>query len=101
MVAFSVAGGVGAAGLYRALSRRLAPVRVRVRAAPALVALLLYLVYAAALFHLMPAGSDARTLPADLTQAFRGLSLGGLVLFWLVLAGTFGWLARGAQRSAG
>lgn len=101
MGALSLAGMVGAVGLYSALSKRLVPAPLRARAAPPLVAVGLYMLYAAALFRLMPVGPESTALPAELMQTFRRLSLGGLVLFWAILGGAFGWLTRGAQLPAG
>ncbi len=104
LVALSLAGTVLAAGLYRVLSRRHAPggrMLPRARPAPALIVLILYIGYAAVLYRLMPANPDIATLPADLVRAFRGTSLAGLVLFWVVLGGALGWLTRRAQPSAG
>jgi hypothetical protein len=33
-------------------------------------------------------------MPADLVWTFRLISFVGLLLFWMVLAGLFGWFAR-------
>ena len=42
------------------------------------------------LYLLMPGNPDEVTMPADLVQSFRVLSLVGLSLFWIVLGFLFG-----------
>jgi len=63
-----------------------------------LIAAAVYVAYAAMLYVAMPASSDAVGGPADLIWTFRAISLAGLVLFWVVLGGAFGWLARAHNR---
>jgi predicted cobalt transporter CbtA len=49
------------------------------------------------LYLLMPSNPDEVTMPADLVQSFRALSLVGLTLFWVVLGFLFGkLLSRGS-----
>jgi hypothetical protein len=56
--------------------------------------LILYAVYAVALYLAMPANPDPVRMPADLVWTFRAISLAGLVVFWLALGTSFQWLAR-------
>jgi len=56
--------------------------------------LILYAVYAVALYLAMPANPDPVRMPAVLVWTFRAISLAGLVVFWLVLGTSFQWLAR-------
>jgi hypothetical protein len=53
-----------------------------------------YVIYAAAIYAAFPANPDPVEMPADLVWTFRLFSFVGLLLFWMVLAGLFGWLAR-------
>lgn len=85
-IALSVLGAALASGLERSLSR------AGRSAWP--VALALYLVYLAVLYLGMPPNPDPVTMPPRLVWTFRALSLGGLILFWGVLGGAFGWLSR-------
>lgn len=85
-IGLSVLGAALASGLQRSLSR------ARRSAWP--VALALYLVYLAVLYLAMPPNPDPVKMPPQLVWTFRALSLGGLVLFWAVLGGAFGWLSR-------
>lgn len=56
--------------------------------------LILYAVYAVALYLAMPANPDPVRMPAGLVWTFRAISLAGLVVFWLALGTSFQWLAR-------
>ncbi len=56
--------------------------------------LILYAVYAVALYLAMPANPDPVRMPAGLVWTFRAISLAGLVVFWLALGTSFRWLAR-------
>jgi predicted cobalt transporter CbtA len=55
---------------------------------------ILYAVYAVALYLAMPANPDQVRMPAALVWTFRAISLAGLVVFWLALGTSFQWLAR-------
>lgn len=57
-------------------------------------AVLLYVGFLTAAFLAMPSNPDPVRVPAQLIWTFRGLSLAGLVLFWVVLGMAFGWLTR-------
>ncbi len=57
-------------------------------------ACVLYGFFLAAVYLAMPANPDPVKMPAQLVWTFRGLSLAGLVLFWVVLGWAFGWLSR-------
>jgi hypothetical protein len=57
--------------------------------------LILYAVYAAALYLAMPANPDPVRMPGGLVWTFRAISLTGLVVFWLALGTSFQWLERG------
>ncbi len=69
---------------------------VHARGAPggARAVLILYAVYAVALYLAMPTNPDPVRMPAGLVWTFRAISLAGLVLFWLALGTSFRWLAR-------
>jgi len=54
----------------------------------------LYALYAVALYLAMPANPDLVRMPAGLVWTFRAISLAGLVVFWLALGTSFQWLAR-------
>ncbi len=56
--------------------------------------LILYAVYAVALYLAMPANPDPVRMPAALVWTFRAISLAGLVVFWLTLGSSFQWFAR-------
>jgi predicted cobalt transporter CbtA len=55
---------------------------------------ILYAVYAVALYLAMPANPDPVRMPAALVWTFRAISLAGLVVFWLTLGTSFQWFAR-------
>jgi predicted cobalt transporter CbtA len=55
---------------------------------------ILYVVYAVALYLAMPANPDPVRMPTALVWTFRAISLAGLVVFWLALGTSFQWLAR-------
>ncbi len=57
-------------------------------------ALILYAVYAGAIYFAMPANPDPVRMPAGVVWTFRAISLAGLVVFWLALGTSFQWLAR-------
>ncbi len=54
----------------------------------------IYSICAAAVFVVMPASPDPVLMPGELVRTFRTLSLVGLVVFWVVMAGVFAWLSR-------
>jgi len=56
-------------------------------------ALGLYIIYAVALYVSLPANPDPVEMPARLITTFRLLSFVGLIVFWGVMGGVFGWLA--------
>ncbi len=88
-IALSIAGTVLAIGLRR---------RVGWRGAWPL-GLGFYAIYALTLYVLMPPNPDPVRMPPELVRTFRAISLAGLLLFWGVLAGVFGWLSR--ERASG
>jgi len=85
-VGFIVLSAAGAAAAFLMHGRR-AQGGVR-------VVLILYAVYAVALYLAMPANPDQVRMPAALVWTFRAISLSGLVLFWLTLGTSFQWFAR-------
>jgi predicted cobalt transporter CbtA len=95
LVALSLAGLALAAGVYRSLCRRTPMLSPR---AFGVVTVAVYGGYMTVLYAIMPANPDPVAMPADLVDAFRTISLAGLVLFWMVFGGTFGWLARNAPQ---
>jgi len=91
-IGLSVAGTVLAVALHRLLAIRArmpASRRVHWPLAP-----VIYAIYAAAVYTAMPANPDPVRMPAELVWTFRAISLAGLILFWGVLGGAFGWLFR-------
>jgi predicted cobalt transporter CbtA len=57
-------------------------------------------VIGAAAYAAMPPNPDPVRMPADLMLSFRGLSLAGLTLFWVVFGGVFSWrVGRAAVES--
>lgn len=63
------------------------------------VVLALYVLYLAGVYLAMPSNPNSVKMPAQLVWTFRAVSLAGLILFWGVLGGLFGWLYReGAHR---
>lgn len=93
-VALSVVGLGLAVSLARLVARAV-PERP-LRAWP--VAVVTYLLYAVVLYLAMPANPDPIRVSAALVWRFRTLSLIGLLLFWVVLGGAFGWIAGGRSR---
>jgi hypothetical protein len=88
----SVVGTALALGLFRLLNRPTwAPARGRVRW---LLVTAFYVIYAAVIYAALPANPDPVEMPADLIWTFRLISFVGLMLFWVILAGVFGWFAR-------
>lgn len=85
-IGLSVLGAAFASGLQRSLRR------AGRSAWP--IALAGYVVYLAVLYLAMPSNPDPVKMPPQLVWTFRALSLAGLVLFWGVLGGAFGWLSR-------
>jgi hypothetical protein len=91
-ISLSVVGTALALGLFRLLNRPTgAPAHGRVRG---LWVIAVYVIYAAAIYAVFPANPDPVEMPADLVWTFRLISFVGLLLFWMVLAGLFGWFAR-------
>lgn len=89
-IGLSIAGTVLAGALHRFLTLRARmPGNGRVHWPLALV---VYAIYAAAVYVAMPANPDPVRMPGELVWAFRVISLAGLILFWGVLGGAFGWL---------
>jgi predicted cobalt transporter CbtA len=91
-VGLSAAGTALAVGLSRLLSRPagVTPVERKGWLLPAAF----YVIYAAAMYVVFPANPDPVEMPAALVWTFRVISFAGLLLFWLILGGVFGWLAR-------
>lgn len=91
-IGLSVLGAVMALRLHRLLASR---ARSSSRApGQAVLTLTLYALYSAAVYAAMPPNPDPVRIPADVVWNFRAISLAGLVLFWAVLGGAFGWLSR-------
>lgn len=97
-IGLSIAGTVLAVALHRLLT-----LRARVASKERvhwLLALAIYAIYSAAVYAAMPPNPDPVRMPGQLVWTFRAISLAGLVLFWVVLGGAFGWLSRDrAQRA--
>jgi hypothetical protein len=91
-IGLSAVGTALAVGLFRLLSRSTwAPAHGWGRW---LLVTAFYVIYAAVIYAALPANPDPVEMPADLVWTFRLISFVGLMLFWLILAGTFGWFAR-------
>jgi predicted cobalt transporter CbtA len=91
-IGLSVVGTALAVGLFRLLNRRTwAPSQGRGRW---LLVAAFYVIYAAAIYAALPANPDPIEMPADLVWTFRLISFVGLMLFWMILGGVFGWFAR-------
>lgn len=91
-IGLSAAGTGLAVGVHRLLKRvaRWVPTgRARL-----MVALALYVVYAAGMYLAMPAYPDPVRMPVQLIWTFRAISFAALVLFWVMLGGLFEWLSR-------
>jgi len=91
-IALSVIGTALAVGLFRLLNRpswASAPGGRR-----GLLVAAFYLIYAAVIYAMLPANPDPIEMPAELIWTFRVISFAGLMLFWGVLGGMFGWFAR-------
>lgn len=58
-----------------------------------------YGLYAVALYVVFPANPDPVEMPAELVWTFRLISFAGLLLFWISLAGLFGWFTRDTSPS--
>jgi predicted cobalt transporter CbtA len=82
LLALSVAGAVLAGVLARRLDRGWWP------------AVVFGLAYAAVVYLALPSNPDATTAPPEVVTAFRGLSVAGLLVFWLTLGLVFGLLLR-------
>jgi Probable cobalt transporter subunit (CbtA) len=96
-IGLSVVGTVLALGLFRLLNRPTGasgPGRGR-----GLWVIAVYVIYAAAIYAVFPANPDPVEMPADLVWTFRLISFAGLLLFWISLAGVFGWFARDTSLS--
>jgi hypothetical protein len=91
-ISLSVVGTALAVGLSHLLSRPAwAPAQGRVRW---LLPAAFYVIYAVAIYAALPANPDPIEMPADLVWTFRVISFVGLIMFWVILAGMFGWFAR-------
>jgi Probable cobalt transporter subunit (CbtA) len=91
-IGLSVVGTALALGLFRLLNRPTgAPAPGRGRW---LWGVVFYVTYAAAIYAALPANPDPVEMPAELVWTFRLISFAGLIVFWISLAGVFGWFAR-------
>lgn len=85
-VALSVLGMVIAVAAYQVLGRRIQSQAYRKRLYIVAVG---YVIYAAVLYLLMPSNPDNVRMPMELVWQFRGLSIAGLTLLWVVMGLTF------------
>jgi Probable cobalt transporter subunit (CbtA) len=91
-IGLSVLGTATALGVFRLLHRPTGvPAHGRARG---LWVIAVYVIYAAAIYVVFPANPDPVEMPAELVWIFRLIAFAGLLLFWVSLAGLFGWLAR-------
>ena len=91
-IAVSVVGTALAVGLFHLL-KRFAPGSSWERN-PWLMPVAFYVIYAIVIYAVFPTNPDPIALPSELIWTFRFISFAGLMLFWLSLAGVFGWFAR-------
>jgi predicted cobalt transporter CbtA len=91
-IGLSVLGTALAVGLFRLLPRPSGATASWGRRG--LWAAGFYLVYAAVIYVVLPANPDPIEMPAELVWPFRVISFAGLMLFWMLLGGMFGWFAR-------
>jgi predicted cobalt transporter CbtA len=91
-IGLSIVGTALALGLFRLLKRPTwssAPGQGRW-----LFPAAFYVMYAVAIYTVLPANPDPVEMPAGLIWTFRVISFVGLTLFWVILGGVFGWFAR-------
>jgi predicted cobalt transporter CbtA len=91
-IGLSVVGTALALGLFRLLHRPTeasAPGQGR-----GLWVIAGYIVYTAVVYAVLPANPDPVEMPGDLVWTFRLIAFAGLIVFWISLAGVFGWFAR-------
>jgi putative cobalt transporter subunit CbtA len=91
-IALSVIGTALAVGLFRLLHRPSGATVAGGRRG--LWIAVFYLIYAAVIYAVLPANPDPIEMPAELIWTFRVISFGGLMLFWGILGGMFGWFAH-------
>src|SRR5919108_1185957 len=91
-IGLSVVGTALAIGLYRLL--RAVPWSSALARGRGWLASGFYMLYAAAVYVMMPANPDPVAMPAQLVWTFRAISFAGLIVFWMALGGAFGWFAR-------
>jgi hypothetical protein len=94
-IGLSVVGTALALGLFRLLNRPTGASAPRGGRGVWVIAG--YVIYAAAIYAVLPANPDPVEMPADLIWTFRIISLAGLLVFWMSLAGVFAWMARDAS----
>lgn len=58
------------------------------------VMLALYALYLVVIYAAMPSNPDPVRMPSEVLWKFRTLSLAGLILYWGIMGGAFGWLCR-------
>ena len=85
-VALSVLGMVMAVAAYQVLGRRVQSKAYRNRVYMVSVG---YIIYAVIIYLLMPPNPDEIRMPTELVWQFRGLSVAGLTLFWVIMGLTF------------
>jgi len=90
-IALSVIGTMSALKFQRLMSRRK---RLAWFIVPPLYALYLVMIYLA-----MPSNPDPVRMSSEIVGTFRALSLIGLILFWVVMGGAFGWLCQERNRA--
>ena len=85
-VALSVLGMGMAVAVYQVLGKRVQSKAYRKRLYIVSVG---YIIYAAVLYLLMPSNPDKVRMPMELVWQFRGLSIAGLTLLWVIMGLTF------------
>jgi predicted cobalt transporter CbtA len=88
LLGLSVIGGAVALALYRQFAPKLSGAKSWL---PALVFLGIFSVV---MYIALPGSPDAITMPLDVVQNFRVLSLSGLTVFWAGFGLSFAWLAQ-------
>jgi predicted cobalt transporter CbtA len=97
-LALSILGTVLAIGVSR--WRRRAASGAAAAGAPWLWSAGFYVIYASVVYMLMPGNPDPVEMPGELVWSFRAVAFLGLVLFWAVLGGAFGWFLRDVAHPA-
>jgi hypothetical protein len=90
-MALSVMGTMLAVRFQRSMSQR--------KRLAWLIVLPLYMLYLAMIYLVMPSNPDPVGMSSEIVGTFRAYSLAGLILFWAIMGGAFGWLCQERDRA--